>query len=56
MYSQNKSEKLSCNKIMVKSMVTGLSSNHYFMQSDKVRDTSIEGLLLKMYKHDFVEP
>ena len=30
MYSQNKSEKLSCNKIMVISMVTGLPSNHYF--------------------------
>ena len=42
MYSQNKSEKLSCNKIMVKSVVTGLPSNHCFTQSDKVRDTSIE--------------
>ena len=41
---------------MVKSVVTGLTSNHYFTQSDKVRDTSIEGLLMKMYKHDFVEP
>ena len=56
LYSQNKSENLSCNKIMVKSVVTGLTSNHYFTQSDKVRDTSIEGLLMKMYKHDFVEP
>ena len=41
---------------MVKSVVTGLSLNHYFTQSDKVRDTSIEGLLMKMYEHDFVEP
>ena len=41
---------------MVKSVVTGLSSNHDFMQSDKVRDTSIEGLQMKMYEHDFVEP
>ena len=56
MYSQNKSEKLSCNKIMVKSVVTGLPSNHYLTQSDKVRDTSIEGLLMKMCKQDFVEP
>ena len=56
MYSQNKSENLSCNKIMVKSVVTGLPSNHYFTQSDKVRDTSVEGLLMKIYEHDFVEP
>ena len=41
---------------MLKSVVTGLPSNHYFTQSDKVRYTSIEGLLMKMYKHDFVEP
>ena len=41
---------------MVKSVVTGLTSNHYFTQSDQVRDTSIAGLLMKMYKHDFVEP
>ena len=25
------------------------------MQSDKVRDTSIKGLLMKMYEHNFVE-
>ena len=41
---------------MVKSVVTGLFSNHYFTQSDKVRNTSIESLLMKMYEHDFVEP
>ena len=41
---------------MVKSLVTGVCSNHDFTQSDKVRNTSIEGLLMKMYKHDFVEP
>ena len=41
---------------MVKSVVTGLPSNHYFMQSDEVRDTSIEGLLMKMYEQSFVEP
>ena len=41
---------------MVRSLVTGLPSNYHFMQSDKLRDTSIEGLLMKMYKHDFVEP
>ena len=26
------------------------------MQSDKVRDTSIKGLLMKMYEHNFTEP
>ena len=41
---------------MVKSVVTGLPSNHHFTQSNKVKDTSIEGLLMKMYEHDFVEP
>ena len=56
MYCHNKSEKLSCNKIMAKSVVTGLPSNHCFMQSDKVRNTSIEGLLMKMYERDFVQP
>ena len=56
MYSQSNSEKLSCNKILVKSVVTGLPWNHYLMQSDNARDTSIEGLLMKMYEHDFVEP
>ena len=56
MYSQNNSEKLRYNKIMVKSVVTGLPSNHYFTQFDKARDTSIEGLLMKMYEHDFFEP
>ena len=41
---------------MVKSVVTGLPSNHYFKQSDKAKDTPIEGLFMKMYEHDFVEP
>ena len=41
---------------MVKTVVTGLPLNHYFTQYDKVRDTSTEGLLMKMYEHDFVEP
>ena len=56
MYSQNKSEKLSCNKITVKSVVVGLPSNHYFTQSNKVRDNPTEGLLMKMHEHDFIEP
>ena len=56
MYCHNNSEKLSCNKIMAKSVVTGLPSNHCFTQSNKVRNTSIEGLLMKMYERDFVEP
>ena len=55
MYSQNKSEKLSCNRIVVKSVFTGHPSNYYFKQSDKVRDTSIESLLMNIYDHVFVE-
>ena len=35
MYSQNKSEKLSFNRIMVKFVVTWLLSNHYFKELDK---------------------
>lgn len=56
MYGQNKFELLSCYRIMVKSVVTGIPSNHYFTRSVKVKDASIEGLLIKIYKHDFVEP
>ena len=37
-------------------MVGGLPWNHYFMQSDKVRDTCIEGLLMKMGDRNFAEP
>lgn len=37
MYNQKKCEKLNCNRTMVKSVVTGLPSNHYFAESDKVR-------------------
>ena len=56
MYSQSKSEKLICNGIMVKPAVTGLPSNHYFTQLNKVRGASIEGLWMKMHEHNFVEP
>ena len=41
---------------MVKSMVIEPHSNHYFTQYDKVRDTAIEGLLMKLYEHDSIEP
>ena len=37
MYNQKKCEKLNCNRTMVKSVATGLPSNHYFAESDKVR-------------------
>ena len=41
---------------MVKSVVTGIRSNHYFTRSVKVKDASIEGLSIKIYKRDFIEP
>ena len=41
---------------MVKSVVTGIPSNHYFTRSVKVKDASIEGLSIKIYKRDFIEP
>ena len=39
---------------MVKSVVTGLCSNHYFTQSDEVRDTSMKHLesLRKKFEND----
>ena len=37
-------------------MVIEPHSNHYFTQYDKVRDTAIEGLLMKLYEHDSIEP
>ena len=53
MHNQNKSEKL---RTMVRFVATGLPSNHYFTQSDKVRKTSIEDLLMKIYENAFVGP
>ena len=41
---------------MVRFVATGLPSNHYFTQSDKVRKTSIEDLLMKMQENAFVGP
>ena len=41
---------------MVKSVVIELHSNHYFTQYDKVKDTAIEGLLMKLYEHGSIEP
>ena len=48
MHNQNKSEKSSYNRTMVKSVVTAIPANHYFTQSDTVRDTSIETILLSL--------
>ena len=36
-------------------VVTGLPLNHYFTQSDIVRDISIESLLMKMHERNFAE-
>lgn len=53
MHNQNKSAKL---RTMVRFVATGLPSNHYFTQSDKVRKTSIKDLLMKMHESAFVGP
>lgn len=46
--------KSSYNKTVVKFVATGPPSNHYFKGSNKVRDTFIESLLMKIFEKDFV--
>ena len=53
MHNQNKSEKL---RAVVRFVATALPCNHYSSQSDKVRKTSVEELLMKIYENAFVGP
>lgn len=41
---------------MVRSVTTVLPLNKYFMQFEKIGDTSIEGLLTRIYENGFVQP
>ena len=41
---------------MVRSVTAVLPLNKYFTQFEKIRDTSIEGLLTRIYENAFVEP
>ena len=56
MSNQNKVEKLGCNRIMVTSVDTMKAKNHFFTVPTEVKETSIESMLGKIYKNDFVEP
>ena len=54
-HNRKRSDK-SCDKTMVKSVATGLLENHYFKQSYKVRDISVEIFLMKIYENNLVSP
>ena len=56
MINQTKAGKFGCNRIMLASTDTVKPGCHYFTVPIKVRETSIEKMLKKIYKHDFVEP
>ena len=56
MSNQNKVEKFGCNRIMVTSVDTMKAKNHFFTVPTEVKETSIESMLEKIYKNDFVEP
>ena len=55
MSNQNKVEKFGCNRIMVTSVDTMKAKNHFFTVPTEVKETSIESMLEKIYKNDFVE-
>ena len=56
MINQTKADKFGCNRIMLASADTVKPGRHYFAVPTKVRETSIEKMLKKIYEHDFVEP
>ena len=56
MINQTKAGKFGCNRIMLASTDTVKPGCHYFTVPIKVRETSIEKMLKKIYEHDFVEP
>ena len=56
MINQTKGGKFGCNRIMFISGDTVKPGSHYFTVPTKVRETSIESMLKKIYDHDFFEP
>ena len=56
MINQTKTGKFGRNRIMFTSANTVKPGSHYFAVPTKVRETSIESMLKKIYEHDFVEP
>ena len=56
MINQTKAGKFGRNRIMFTSANRVKSGSHCFAVPTKVRETSIESMLKKIYEHDFVEP
>ena len=54
--NQTKAGYFGCNRIMLTSANLVKTGRHYFSVLTKVRETSIENILKKIYEHDFVEP
>ena len=54
--NKTKKAKVGCNRIIFTSVDTVKPGGHYFTVPTKVRETSIESMLKKIYDHDFVEP
>ena len=56
MINQTKEGKFGCKRIMFTSADTVKPGGHYVTVPTKVRETSIESMLKKIYEHDFDEP
>ena len=56
MVNQTKTGKFGCNRILFTSADTVKPGSRYFNVPTGVRETSIESMLKKIYKHDFVKP
>ena len=54
--NQTKAGNFGCNRVMLASVDTVKPGRHYFIVPTKVRETSIQKMLKKIYEHDFVEP
>ena len=55
MINQTEAGKFGYNRIMLALADTVKPGRHYFIVPTKVRETSIENMLKKIYEHDFVE-
>ena len=53
--NQTKAGYFVCNRIMLTSANLVKTGRHYFSVLTKVRETSIENILKKIYEHDFVD-
>ena len=56
MINQTKASKFDCNRMMLASSDIVKPGRYYFTVLTKVRETSVEIMLKKIYEHDFIEP